>query len=446
MSNTKTTELIELVEKYHPASVRGLAVLSPIIISIAYGGVLAVRELVHIGGFTSLALVLLPAILYWLYFIYKRLLWNIVFSKRVNIVLAYNLQGLNEQRNKQKIRSFITELRNQISLRNLGGHINPIIAPEDMMFRDHSAAEAKVLLGLRGSTLLIWGSVRRQKGGLGIRTAFSYEFGYPDWVNEENAKKIFSQKIEKILSSGLFSLDSKVIVEGNVFQDHVLPTSLFLLGLTSVSLNKFEDAKYFLEEFLSYYNSERNLLRKIELGRAFVETRELLIRILKDEIVKIIPVVNERCHVLAERILALDQNDYDALIIEAYNFEALGRRQEAIRCNEQAASHAPRHASNHLFNRAYFLLSDGDFVNALKIYEDIPDKSPTMTSSVSNYCHSRYTDTSNPAFLFADGYIQARWDDVKYGQKTLKKFIRIAKSDARLDPLINAANALIKSH
>ncbi len=443
MSNITIPQFVQLTEKYHPLTVRGLLVCSVGIFFLSLSFFTSIQKLIGVSGIITLIAVFIPLVPYWLYFLYQRLLWTLVFSKTVNIVLAYNLQGLNEQKHKRRINSFFAELKNQISIRNLGGHIKLILAPEDITFRDHSTAEAKLLLGLKGSTILIWGSIVRQRGGFGIKTLFSYEFGYPSWVKKRDAQVVFSDKIQKILGSGLFSLDSKLIVEGNVFQDHIIPTVLFLLGFTSASLEKNDDAKYFLREFLNYYISERNLLRKKELGRTFVESRDLLVRILKNEIIKKMPAVDITTRDCAREILSLNPNDYDALIIESYCHESDGNRAEAIRINELAATHAPSRSSNHLFNRAYFSISDGDYINALKIYKSIPDENPTMTSSVSNYCNARYLETSNLAFLFADGYIQIRWDDKKHGRKILKKFLRLAKDRADLNEFVVVAQELL---
>lgn len=92
---------------------------------------------------------------YWIIFWLGRTWWKIVFSRKMNVVFAHNLECAPEFVTRYD--ELIEDLRNQLRESNLGGEINIQKKPPDIHFKNRTAAEAKTQLGLHGSTLLIWG-------------------------------------------------------------------------------------------------------------------------------------------------------------------------------------------------------------------------------------------------------------------------------------------------
>lgn len=352
--------------------------------------------------------------------------WRIRLSNKTNIVFAYNLDALTDKEKfLKKYEALINSVRNEINSLNLGNHIGIIVARSDIRFNAETAAEAMTLLGLKGSTILVWGHVNSHKRKEIFTTKLSYEFGHPKGVDPIEAKAAFGTSIQKVLDNGLISL-SRMPLE--VFRDQITPTVLVILGLTAISLGLLEPAEKFLETFIIYFNSQ-DILRKRELGQAFVTCQNTLIKIYREKIRKSDfwqGVDFKLAEGYANKILAILPDDYEAHVGLAYIYEDAGDTPKALTHFRIASSKAPRNSHAHLFDSAYFALMDSNFQEAIKTYDSIPLDTTVDTAIVANSLNKKYVTTNDPRFLFGDGYVTWKWGDKTLARKSLVSFIRVA--------------------
>jgi tetratricopeptide (TPR) repeat protein len=354
--------------------------------------------------------------------------WRIRLSNKTNIVFAYNLDAVvDKEKFLKKYDALISSVRNEINSLNLGSCIRIIVARSDINFNAATAAEAMTVLGLTGSTILVWGHVNYHKRKEIFSTKFSYEFGHPKGVDPIEAKAIFGTSIQKVLDNGLISL-SRMPFE--VFREQITPTVLVLLGLTAVSLGLLEPAEKFLETFIIYFNSQ-DILRKRELGLAYLTCQRTLVNVYRERIRKSELWQREdfkQAERYAKKILAILPDDYEAHVCLAYIYEDDGDTPEALTHFRIASSNAPRNSHAHLFDSAYFALMDSNFQEAISIYDSIPLDTTVDTAIVANFLNKKYVATNHPRFLLGDGYVTWKWRDKLLARKTLEKFLLIADS------------------
>ncbi len=358
--------------------------------------------------------------------------WKIRFSQRVNILFAFNLEGVsNHSRFEPKLHSLINDIRNQIDSHGLGNAISIIVAPPDVRFPDRSAAEAKTTLGLTGSTLVVWGYATRRHGNrVKFATQFSYEFGHPSGINREHARVLFGRHVGKVLSSGLFS---EMILDTADFQRQLPPTAYLILAMTSLSLQKTEQARQFAKSFLEYYEGEHDLVRKKGLGRASLTAEDIFVAATKEYAATLSTDASDGDYDELidcwSSVLRYKPNDYFAHLNLAYIYESLGKRTEATKHHESSVSNAPKGIHEHIFNSAYFALLAGRFADALSAYLSIPDDTSTNVLPVCVFLSKQYDETKELQLLFAEGYIAWRWSDKKVGRRLLKQFEKRADVD-----------------
>lgn len=351
---------------------------------------------------------------------------RIPFSAKTNIVFAYNLKGINEDKFIKKYNSLVEQVRNEIDSQGLGKRIEVIVARSDIRFKEPSAAEAKVLLGLQGSVLLVWGYVISNNGQIKFNTKFSYEFAYPQKIAVNEAKKNINLYLERVMERGLFSSLKTNI---STFRDQITPTLYFILGLTTFSMKFFEKSENFFLAFKDYYKKS-DIMRKRDLGPTYAECNEMLFAMYLDQIPYLSVESKEesinKSEELVCKMLGIKPKDYLANLTLAYIFDLRGNHDMAVSQTEIAGSVAPKKFHEHLFNRAYFELHNTNYSLALQVYESIPDESSVVATEVARYLSEKYSKTKDPAFMFADAYVSIRWGDKVTGKKSLKKFLKIA--------------------
>ncbi len=369
--------------------------------------------------------------------------WKIRLSRKTNIVFAYNLEGtINVGRFRPKYEAFVKSVRNEIDALELGSSVNVVIAPSDVRFKEKSAAEAKTMLGLSGSTLLVWGYVTNQRRQTKFVTQFSYEFGYPRGISAERAREVFGHEIQKVLTSGLFSPTNTSTAS---FTEQITPTTTLILAMTTLSLGLLEPAMRFAKAFEALFKQETDLIRKKELGPASLKAEDIQVAVLRERLRRLSPDLDvhlDDIFALSNEILVILPNDYGANTHLAYVHEFRGLREEAVRHHNRAASNAPRGAFEHIFNSAYFALCAQRYEEALEIYDRIPNDVSTDVLQVGLSLNQKYSSTDELHFLFAEGYIGFRWGDKKLGRKCLRSFYRKA-SDAKYESLRAKASSLL---
>jgi tetratricopeptide (TPR) repeat protein len=357
-----------------------------------------------------------------IFIIYRHSSLGIRFSHKTNLVFAYNLEGINQEKFLKKYNELIAEIKNEIDSKELGEKVRIIVAPSDVRLRDKTAAEAKVLLGLRGSTVLVWGYARRENGKVKFVTRFSYEFAYPKNVPNDQAKSQMHQYIDSLMARGLFS---GVKMDTSHFREQIIPSVFFILGLTTFTLRLLNQAEQYLLAFKKTYR-ESDIVRKRDLGPALMECHRMLVAIYGTKMPHVSSELGERgleqAEALAMKILEIDPNSYYANIVLAYIYDLKGNKSLAHEHSDKAEKHASREDSAHLFNAAYFALDKGDYPKAIGIYEQISEVTEVVTGDVSSYLNKRYLSTLNPAYMFGDGYVAYHWNDRESGLKTLKSF------------------------
>ncbi len=390
---------------------------------------------------------------YIFYFFIKRLIitLEVSFSNKVNIVLAYNLESvfvLNEEKFQKKYKKLYITLVDQIRFHNLIDFVKIIQAPSDISL-SNSSAEAKTKLGLLGSTLLVWGDVVEQKKSYFFRTKFSYEFGHSKKLSVNKARENVNKYIDSFINKGLYPSVKNSL---SSFEENLFLTSLFILGFSVLTIGNFKKAKLLFEAFRDGFKNT-NLITQSDFYTLNKEVKRFLTQIYFFEIEQfhgILSVTQNKDIIknLSLKVIDLEPDNYRAHITLALLFELEGDRSSALESNKIAQSCATPYDYAHIFNYAYFYLSDGDFENAIKFYKTVPNNGQdinTYTSEVSNFMYKKFSDTSRLEFLFADGYVSYLWDDKFRGKKVLDDFI-LKATDPRFDVLVKEVNKTLYNY
>jgi tetratricopeptide (TPR) repeat protein len=291
-------------------------------------------------------------------------------------------------------------------------------------FKEKTAAEAMTLLGLAGSTILVWGNVTNSRSGAKFVTRFSYEFGYPSNTPTDEYKQSIHNYLQNTMSSGLFH---PIRTDTANFTEQMTPTVLFILAMSAMTVRSFENARKFVNALKEYCNSEPDLIRRRELGRTYVECQNMELHILRTSLSALsydLAGNIEKSAKLAREILVIIPSDYDAHLTLAYYYDVHGDRPNAEHHERAAEQNAPRGASAHHFNAAYFSLVRGEYEEALKRYARIPE--PINAEPIPGHMNKKFLESGDPAMLFGDGFIEYKWRDNSIGRKQLQRFIDIA--------------------
>lgn len=395
-----------------------------------------------------LATYALPYIFYIpIFFINRNYEFKIALSKKTKIVIAYNTESISSKNFPPKYKSFIKKIENEINLNNLGGHIKIIECPPDIKIKEQTFAEAKTKLGRLGSTIIVWGYIDKvKKGKYEFRTKFSYEYAYRKLRNVEDRKAaaVFNHYIGQILSASSFNV---IKADVNEFSDQLIPMVLFILGVSTSTLGFFDESELFFQSFRKLYKS-MDLSRQNDLKAAFQDVNSFLIGMYIAKITKLTNTLKttnkyDELRDGAEKILEIDNRNYEGNNAMAYYFEHQGIRNEAIEFHRKAEQNSPKNRHEHLVNQAYFHIHNGEYAEALKIYENIPDRSNVEMMEVCKDLYHWYLKTKNSAFLFAEGYISYRWIGADDGKNILKAFLSENKNEDKYRIFTNKAEELI---
>lgn len=355
-------------------------------------------------------------------------LLGVRFSKKTNIVFAYNLESFPSDEFSNEYNALVEQVKNEIVQHGLGEKVRVVVVPTHLRLKGRSAAEAKVMLGLEGSTLLVWGHVTPVKGKPKFVSSFSYEYGYPATLKKETSESEIAGYIAESLRD-LISIRTDV----EDFSAQIMPTVLFILGVSTFTLKQKDKAEDFLNTFIRFV-SQAEPSRQIELSSTLLKARSLLTILYRSQLPYVTPDSTQAeldlTEEIAKKIINLEPNDYVANTSLAYIYdlredEALSEQHTAV-----AGKYAPQGMHHHLFNKAYFALKKGDYVFALQVYKTIPNLTTVSAPDVSNYLNRKFQLTNNPAFVFADGYISTRWGDKPMGLENLEKFTEIADAES----------------
>jgi hypothetical protein len=364
--------------------------------------------------------------------IYRFPALGVHFSGRTNLVFAYNLEGVDAEVFLKKYKTLIAEVKNEINSRNFGSKIKIIITPSNINLKEKTAAEAMVMLGLVGSTLLIWGHATRHKKSKEIKftTNFSYEFAYPRNQNAVQAKASAGSYLQELLSKGLIS---PVRMDTENFVEQIIPSIFFFLGWTTFTMNLLDKSEDYLIAFKKYFN-EVDILRQQELGATLVECNNMLYKIYKMKMPHISSELRglglDKAEELSNKILEIRPEDYDANLSLAYICDLRKDYEGSHKYSEAAERHAPKGAHAHIFNNAYYAIGKKDYELALNIYDSIPLETDVITPDVSSYLNKKYSETKDPAYLFADGFVSYRWGDKEISKGSFSKFKKLSDKDA----------------
>lgn len=388
---------------------------------------------------------LVPFAVYFFIFLTRRLYLKLFFSRKINVVFAYNLEGVDPTNFSTRYNTLISDIKNQISTHDLGRKIKVIICPPDVKLKEKTAAEAKTRLNLLGSTLLVWGYVSELRGIYKFNTLFSYEFGHPSNLKKEQAKKSFGDFIQKILDRGLFS-STKLNIDN--FNDQLLPTVYFILGSCAFSLKIYDRAEVLFESFRTSYN-QQDIMRKKDLGPALAEVEEFLIAIYLHQIEsRLLRKKDDSMGFVkryAEKILDINRFNYSANIALAFYYAELNNFVKAKEYTLTAeADSSSRNQDAHRFNNALLLLLENDYDRAIKTYELIPEYPSVTIPQISEFLGNKYESTENPIFQFAYGYVNFKWGDKKEGKKYLNRFFKEQQNNESFQRLFIESRKLIK--
>ncbi|MBI2592610.1 MAG: hypothetical protein HYW37_00390 [Candidatus Colwellbacteria bacterium] len=385
---------------------------------------------------------LIPLLGYWAFFSSKRFLLPLLFSDRVNIVIAYNLSGAAKSF-IGRYNLFINNLENKLREENLEKYIKIVKAPSDITFTGHAAAEAKTKLSLKGSTLVIWGHPENtRRGVVSLKTLFSYEFGYPTGSDEDLAKQSFAKNIRRGLEKFQFEIQDDVL-------DYYIAVSLLVLGNTAASFGLLKESERLFEEFIELFRKS-NFKTQFIMAPAYGVVEENLKQI-KLGLCEESFWANdyESMKNYAESVIKLDKNNYFANIQMAIYWELTGDRAKARQFNDIAYLHNTQRMHNHLFSDAYLALADGKYDEAIKKYKLIPPKTSINVEQVRAFLYDRYKKTNDPAFLFAEGLVTSKWHtDTGDAKQTLEEFLNIVRTPtvaSKYEVLKSEAQELLKS-
>ncbi len=295
-------------------------------------------------------------------------------------------------------------------------------------------------MGLFGSTLLIWGDVVSDQGTAKFRTRFSYEFGYSAKISQTEAQRIVREYIDSFINKGLFFPVKNTRAS---LEDNLLVTSLFILGFTTFSLGQFDNATILYEKFREHYRNA-SLMQQADFASANSEVKKSLAVIYiyyVNNLLRVRHVDREKVKKLCQKILTLNSDYYSVHMILARMADEDGDRSSAIFHTDNAEAVGGNQFA-HVFNRAYFALSEGRFDDAIAIYENIPKEGIGVDiSSAANYLDDIFLRNKVPAYQFGDGYITYTWGDRDRGKKILKSFVDETR-DPKYKSLIDFSSKL----
>lgn len=392
-------------------------------------------------------IIFIPNFIFLLVWSVRRSYLDVVFSKKLNVVFAVDLK--DKDVNTHKIyREAIANLKSKIIENNLENIIVVREKPDDITFKSKTAAEAKITMGLPGSVLLIWGNV--METSLRFKLFFSYEFGYPG-KEKEYHKKIFSQKIDKLLAQKIWAYGGPESIE--LLSQNFLEISYFIFGLTMASLGKFEDSVILFNNLLEEWKKLTDLVKKRNLGSAIKEAEGVLTKIYSYyATVYSLNEDYEKMKIYAEKVLRLDYDvkmNYSAYLWLAVYYEIMmDDEKKAMEYNEKALLICPPRSEHCLFNKAYFFINHHDFESAMEVYKKLSQwDHQTNYNQMRNFLFKKYERTGNLGFLFVEAFIVLIFQEDKiFGKRKLKEFIKKAKkSKDSIDYsiLIKEANSLI---
>lgn len=400
-------------------------------------------RIIFIVSFSALLFLVL------VYFIIHRFLTTIriSFSKKLNIVLAYDITtARNVEKVQKSYKKLETSLNSNIRLNSLEKSIKVIVAPQDTKFSS-SNAEAKTNLGLVGSTLVVWGDVVTEKRIDKFRTRFSYEFGHASHIDPDKAKNSVNEYISKLVDKGLFH---PVKNTSSNLEQSLTFTTLFILGFCTLSLGDFKKSEGLFEKFLELYKKSDSLLLKYDLSVAKNEAIKHLIWMYANGIYRSYSSSNQKnknaVKDYALKIIALDEKNYDANLALAFLSETEGDQVSAISYNNIASASAGDRNFSHLFNNAYFAIGRKDYPEAVKIYDDLSLQKEDLGTNlfdVANNLNDKYKSTNDLGFLFAEGYVTFTWGEKRMGERILREFLKKAL-DPIFDPLLSKAKEMLK--
>ncbi len=375
-------------------------------------------------------IVVIPWLIYVIIFLIKRSWLDVETSRRMNVVFAYNLQNIEDDRFQIRYDRFIESLRNKINFYELGHLLKIISKPIDIKFPDNTTAEVKTRLGLlAGSTLLVHGYAVRKRGKIEFLTKFSYEFFRPKSIVEENAKEIFSGMINHGLRGRFFGLGNldkfSIDIDQDIIGENSLAAVIFILGLTAASCNNIDKTIQLFEAFRDIY-ANADLLTKKAMGPARSIIDPILVKayaISSLELIRKGDYKNAHQCCMKAIPMATDVSVYDLCIKMAYCCEKINDRPGAKKNNDIARKSANKNQYAHIINDAYFLLDEGRYTDAINAYDSIPDYVDVSVNDVQMFLYNKYNETREPAFLFAEGYVVFRWKDRDNGRIILKEFL-----------------------
>lgn len=414
-----------------------------ILISISVFSGLVYFELVSF--YVAKILILIPNLIFLVFWIAKRGYLYLSFSKKLNVVFALDL----EQKSKSTTKVYketLEELKRRILENNLQDIIKISEKPKDTTFKSKTAAEAKTEMGLPGSVLLIWGGITERSQR--YKLFFSYEFGYPG-KEQGYYQRVFNKKVDKVLAKNLWSYAGPDSVE--VIAQDFLEVVYFIFGLTMATIGNFDKSISLFENFLEEWRNLSDLVKKRNLGPASMEAKGILARTyLNYAELGRYQGKYEKVNFYAQKAFDINydqKSNYGAcLFLAIYYEEELGDIEQAKKWIKKAEEIAPPRNELYRFGEAYFAINDYNFKLALEIYDEISRWThDTNYNEIRRSLFEKYGKTKNLGFLFAEIYIAYIFqNDDSYAGKGFKKFIKQAeKNKDTYDLLITKAKDIL---
>lgn len=389
-------------------------------------------------GYFILSILFIIFLLWWL----VRRTWYSYWSNKLYVVFAVTIDYEDE-----KLRNLYFELINQFRERlkdyNLSKKIKIKTKPVDIIFSDHSAAEAKTKLNAPCSTLIISGLPITAEKETEFKFNFHYEFKYPDGNSkEQHFKKIFSKKVSKIFTGKKWdvkcdNIESKKLLYGNVFN-----VSTYILSLCMTSTGRADDAKELLKPAREECNKNAD---KIQYGPLIAEIRSYLLKINEVKFNNNYWSLDiNSLKPLAIEMEKLDKYNYASCMANAIVSELEGDREKAKKYTNSAENYHPKNEYGFKFNYLYFYLSEGDYLTAVKVLNELKELVKVYNiSAIINFLDYQYNKTGEPAILFNIGSIFFIWGEEKLGRNELKKFINKNKEKEKYNILVNESKNLL---
>jgi len=363
-------------------------------------------------------------------------------------VLTIAFAVATEEASRSYYKEIKKKFREQITAHKLQDDIKVKELPTDVNFTDAKSAEAFILK--RGIRLLVWGNTTE---GNVVNIPFSqfniqisYQYRALSKVRQEEFKKDIRTAIQRRMW-GVRQSESFLhlaVVSGNI-----LEISLYTLGACLATIPRVD----YLLRSIDIFENLQNLLkeRKQDLNFPNLQAVKQKTRsLLRDAYTFLVSYYMDSKDLdgatrYAGKAIEIDENNFIAHQNMARLQWVKGNKDQASFHTKRAWHIRPGHPLPR-FNKAFFLIINRNYEQALKQYKKIRYVGDTSIVDVIEFLESEFDKAKdNLGLLFIPGWLNIQYADQVRGVAQLEKFLKLANNDSIYSVLIAEASKILSS-